>query len=48
MFELNWMGLPEVALKQGITLQDVLFLSSCNTQKNRCKFQHSLQNKENI
>ena len=28
MFELNWMGLLEVALKQGITLQDVLPLFS--------------------
>ena len=47
MFELNWMGLLEVALRQRITLQGVLPLLAVKTRK--CKFQpeNAIQNKEN-
>ena len=47
MFELNWMGLVEVALKQGITLQDVLPLFPVKTHKCK-KYAAWIQNKENI
>ena len=47
MFELNGMGLLEVALRQRITLQGVLPLLAEKTRK--CKFQpeNAIQNKEN-
>ena len=48
MFELNGMGLLEVALRQRITLQGVLPLLAEKTRK--CKFQpeNAIQNMENI
>ena len=48
MFELNWMGLLEVALRQRITLQDALPLLAEKTRK--CKFQpeNAISYKENI
>ena len=50
MFELNWMGLLEVVLKQGITLQDIPPLFPAE-KTHKCNFQPKyalLRNKENI